>query len=86
MIFQVMVVYDSKARSHLMPMFVVHVEVGQRGFADAANDPTTVIGRNPEDFSLFHIGEWDDEIAEMKPFESRRAMGLAASYQRPTHV
>lgn len=86
MILQVMVVYDSKSRAHLLPMFVSHVEVGQRGFADAANDPTGVIGRNPEDFSLFHIGEWDDEIAQMNAFETRRAMGRAATYQRPPNV
>lgn len=77
---EVMVVYDSKARAHLLPMFVSHIEVGQRGFADAANDKTTVVGRNPSDFSLFHIGEWDDEIAEYTAFETRRAMGLAATY------
>lgn len=82
MILQVMVVYDSKARAHLLPMFVSHVEVGERGFADAANDPATVVGRNPHDFSLFHIGEWDDEIAEYTAFESRIAKGLAATFKK----
>lgn len=82
MIMQVLVVYDSKARAHLLPMFVSHVEVGERGFADAANDDTTVIGRNPADFSLFHIGEWDDEIAEYTAFPSRISKGLAATYKK----
>lgn len=31
-----------------------------RGFADLANNPDTDVGRHPQDFSLYRLGEWDD--------------------------
>lgn len=77
---QVMAVYDSAARAYLVPFFVSRVEVGQRSFADAAYDKNQQIGRNPEDFTLWHLGEWDDEKASFTLHEPARNLGHATQY------
>lgn len=61
MILEVAAIYDQKARAFLPPIFVAHLDVALRAVSNAANDPSHIIGRNPEDFILFHLGTWSDE-------------------------
>lgn len=41
--------------------------VAMRNFTNMALNPETAIGRNPEHFSLWFVGEWDDAKAEITP-------------------
>lgn len=60
----VMASYDKKARVFMKPFFVSHQDVGVRAFKDAVNDQATEIGRNPEDFTLYRLGTFDDDNAK----------------------
>lgn len=82
MILQVLVVYDSKARAYLLPMFTTHVDVCLRAFADAANDPAHQVGKHPEDFTLFHLGVWNDDDAVFVWFKEHVNLGLAAQFKK----
>lgn len=82
MIQQIMCVYDSKARAHLVPFFVANIELGIRAFEGAANDPTHELARHPEDFTLLHLGEFNDENAEFSLKPRPVNLGLARQYQR----
>lgn len=64
MILQVMAVFDVKARSYARPFYVAHVDVGVRTFAEAANMPGEQICMHAEDFSLYHLGSWEDETGK----------------------
>lgn len=79
---QVCAIYDSKARAFLFPMFFGHVDLAKRSFSDAANKPEHGFSNNPEDFTLFHLGEWDDGTGKFQEFEQHRNLGLAAAYKR----
>lgn len=70
----VMSAFDKKAAVYLTPFFVAHVNVGIRAFANVANDVQSGIGRNPEDFSLWELGTFDDESGQFE------------LYQQPSHV
>nr|QJB19919.1 MAG: nonstructural protein [Microvirus sp.] len=52
-------VYDAKAEAYARPFFLDTIGLALRGFGEACNDPQTELYRNPEDFTLYHIGEFD---------------------------
>lgn len=54
-------VFDSKARLYAAPFLAPRREVAVRDFTRAARDPNIDISRFPEDYSLYELGEFDDE-------------------------
>lgn len=80
MILQVMVVYDSKARAFMLPFYVTTVEVGQRAFSEGANTADHQLCKAPNDFTLFHLGSYNDDKAEFSFLPNRIDLGLAVNY------
>lgn len=53
-------IYDSKAEAYLPP-FVMHQEgMAIRVFSDCVNDTKHQFGLNPQDYTLFRIGMFND--------------------------
>lgn len=73
-------IYDSKAQAFLPPFILPRVEMAQRAFSDCVNSPTHQFGANPADFTLFILGDWDDETAEFRPLPAPKSLGLAQEY------
>ena len=57
-------IYDHKAKMYMRPFFVPNREVALRVVTDLVNDSEHEIGKHPEDYALFYLGEWDDNSAE----------------------
>lgn len=74
-------VFDSKARVFCKPFFVPTAEVAVRAFKGAANDGTHEMGRHGEDFTLFQVGEFDDERGVLTPLAQNINLGLAANFK-----
>ncbi|AXL14748.1 nonstructural protein [Microviridae sp.] len=58
---QIYAVYDVKAKMFTIPWFQHNSEVAVRNFRNACNDPATNFSKNPEDYTLHYLGEFDDE-------------------------
>lgn len=84
MITQVCAMYDSKARAFAPPFTVVHLDIALRVFTDVANMPNHQCSKHPEDFSLFHLGNFNDETAEFKLLPQPAVLGIAAQFKKPT--
>lgn len=69
MIYQVFAVKDSKAAAFALPFFLPRMELAIRSFKDAVSDPKHEMHRHPEDYSLWCLGEYDDEKGAMLPVE-----------------
>jgi len=54
-------IYDSKAHAYLTPFFLHNEDMAIRIFADCINDQSHQFGKHPEDYTLFHIGSWNDD-------------------------
>lgn len=78
---QVMAAYDSKARAFLMPFFASQVAVGVRSFSEAANTPGHQLCAHPEDFTLFHLGTYNDDNAQFEFLTPMVNLGLASNYK-----
>ena len=80
MILKIFVIFDSKAGAYLPPFFMHAEGQATRAFSNMANDRSTQIGLNPEDYTLFEVGTFDDNTAQFEMLESKRALGTAIEY------
>lgn len=80
MIYGMFTVYDAKAEAFLPPFILPKTTMAQRTFSDCANSDTHQFGANPEDYTLFKLGNWDDESGKLDELETPRSLGLALEY------
>ncbi|QCQ85037.1 nonstructural protein [Blackfly microvirus SF02] len=64
---QIFTVYDSATRAYLQPFFCRSNGEAIRSFQDAANDPKHIFNQHIMDYTLFYLGEWDDEGGTFEP-------------------
>lgn len=64
------VIFDAKAQMYNKPFTMINDQVALRAAHDLVNDKSTECAKNPHDFAMFHIGNYDDTTAEIKPLDS----------------
>lgn len=78
--FQAFAIRDAKSETYSLPFFQLNNALALRSFIDLANDPDSNVARHPEDYSLFHIGEFDDStsalVAAVQPFHLANAVDV----------
>lgn len=58
-------VYDLKAEFYMKPFFCLATGEAVRSFADAINDPQSPFYKHPDDYTLYEIGTFDEQIGEL---------------------
>lgn len=83
--FQVICTRDIIANVYSNPMFVPHLGSAIRDFGDECRrkDPNNILGKHPEDFELWHMGEYDDNtgVYTAFPMEERKQLAVGANYR-----
>ena len=74
-VLQIYTIYDSKAETYNTPFLMLNDAVAVRSFQELLTDPMTTIQKNPEDYTLFHIGEFNGLTGQVKPIEAHIALG-----------
>lgn len=62
-------IHDTKAEVWGEPFYVMSNGQAVRAFADAARGNDTDIGKHPEDYNLYKIGEWDERTGAILAIE-----------------
>lgn len=73
-------IYDSKAAYFEKPFFLRNRGEALRGWEAGANDPQASISKFPGDYTLFEIGEYDDQTGNITMYESKVNLGLASQF------
>jgi len=73
-------VYDIKARAYLPPFFLPRREMAARIFGECINSKDHQFGRHPADYTLFHLGTYDDENASIELQHAPHSMGAGVEY------
>jgi len=70
-ILHVVAVFDSAAQVFQRPFFVPRIEVARRAFADEVNraDAANQLHQHPEDFSLYVLGTFNDEVGTLSSLD-----------------
>lgn len=79
MIINVFAVYDSAVSAYTQPFYSHTNGSALRAFADHVNDTSSAPNKHPGDFSLFHLGTFNDETGELTPVKPNR-IGTATEY------
>lgn len=77
--FLIFTVYDSAARKYLEPFFAPTIEVACRSFRQLVNREGHQFAMFPEDYTLFHIGEYDADAGVIVPGDPH-SLGVALTF------
>lgn len=75
-------VRDSKTELFHLPFFTQTHGDAERSFSATVNNPQTTINQFPEDFDLWHIGEYDQTTGIMVPLKTPTHIAKAISALR----
>jgi len=70
---------DEAVDTYGLPLFFRTIAEARRMFTNEVNNPESRINRNPEDFTMYHIGVYNDEAGEVqgsKPEKLARALDV----------
>ena len=67
MILEMYSVYDSIAKTYGNPFYCLNDEIAIRNFTFAANDFRSSISKQPESYTLHHVGSFDDDTGNITP-------------------
>lgn len=80
--YEAFAIYDVKCEVFQRPFFCVAEGEALRVFIDICGDAEHPLGKHPEDYSLFAIGQYSDASGEMMPCVVRKIItGLEAFQQ-----
>jgi len=81
MILEIVSIYDQAIGAYSRPVFVQSTGVAIRSFSDEVNreDQNNEMKRHPADFSLFHLGSFDDSTGLFVNIEPLPALLVQAS-------
>lgn len=71
-------IYDSKAEAYLQPFFADTEGVAERMAQQAANDESHMFHQHAGDYTMFQVGEWDQEKGELVGCTPRVCCGMAS--------
>lgn len=71
-------VFDEKAEAYITPFFLPTIAMALRTFTDCAIDPEHQFGRHPADYTLYHVGTFDQDTCQVENKVSVLITGLEA--------
>jgi len=74
-------VYDNAAEAFINPFFLPEIAQAKRAFTDLVNDKEHLFGKHPEDYTLFHLGAFDNMNADFIMFDSPKSLGIGIEYK-----
>lgn len=75
MIHHVFSIFDRAAGAYLPPFFLPAVGMATRTFKDCINSEDHQFGRNPHDYTLFLLGNFDDQKGTFDMRETKESLG-----------
>lgn len=79
MIINVYTVFDSASQCYMQPFFSQAPGLARRMFTDSVNDSNHPFNKHPDDYTLFHIGFYDDQTGLIEPC-TPASLGNALEY------
>jgi len=79
-------VYDSKVKNYTRPLYHRNAAEALRAFEDECNNPQSQLNKFAADFTLFEIGEWDDETAILTCEAAPVSLGNALQFIKQQNI
>jgi hypothetical protein len=82
MVTRVFGIYDSKVEAFLPPFFGKTKSDAIRSITDLVNDPQHNFHKHAEDFTLFELATFNEDLGEIMPHESKISLGCFIEFKR----
>lgn len=84
MLLQIIAVRDRQANIYGQPQAVANLGAAIRSFGDEINraDKQNVMFMHPEDFDLYHLGEYDDNTGAIEKIEPPKQIAVGINYKQ----
>lgn len=83
-------IFDEKAAAYAPPFFMGHNGQAIRAFSDLVEDNKSAISRHPADYTLYKLGEFDDNSGVIKgvqpEFLARASDFVSKDINKPVEV
>lgn len=80
-------IYDEKAGAFLRPFFMPSMAAARRAVATIVNgEEDHIFKTNPSDFTLFEIGEYDDNTGLITGYLNKLSLGCLVELRNPVVV
>lgn len=76
-------IYDQCAKAYNSPFYMHNDAMAIRALQANVNNPDSNINKNPEDFILYVLGEFDDSTASFNMHEAPEKVAMAISLKDP---
>jgi len=73
-------IYDEKAHAYMPPWCLPTVDLAIREFVDLVNDPESKIFRHQSDYTLFCVGEFDNQSGVLSSEDGCRSLGNGVEF------
>jgi hypothetical protein len=73
-------IYDAKAQAYIQPFFSPTNGTAIRSFQSACNETNSNFNRYAADYTLFEIGEWEEQHGNITPHDLKKSLGTALEY------
>ncbi|QXP44270.1 MAG: nonstructural protein [Arizlama microvirus] len=80
MVLKVFSILDAKAKVYSNPFFMPQIGQALRGFGDLVNGEKSDVSKHPEDYSLYQVGEYDDEAGMFLDFSKPVYLAKAVDF------
>lgn len=75
-------VYDQKAKAYLPPWFMGELGQATRIFSDCCSSKDHQFGVHPEDYELYEVGVFDDNLGTVEPLVVRNHLGNGVMFRQ----
>jgi hypothetical protein len=58
-------IFDKTAKQFGLPFFQITDETALRLFGNLVNDKDSMLNKNPDDYTLFQVGEFDEQTGDI---------------------
>lgn len=82
MIYDVFSIHDEKAAAFLPPFILPNEQMAKRVFADCINSDDHQFGKNPADYTLFRLGQFDDASGQLLLERTKHSLGNGVEFRR----
>lgn len=83
---QLFTIFDSKAEAFLPPFTTANANLAKRICSDCLNDPNHPFAKNPGDYTLYGLGDWDEHKALITPVIPPRHYGRLDLFRDEIHA
>lgn len=80
MMLKIYSIYDAKSMAYETPICFRAKGEALRWFTELSNDPDKICRKFPEDFTLFELGDYDNEKGILHPYKDSVPLGKAIEF------